>query len=183
MNRLNLLLLSLCAAACGGTTTAPTDGGGDATTDGPISQPDGSQPGDAGADGAKLVDAGPAVSDPGNVTCSGASCGVPANYCCDMGDAGQSCVPGTTSSCAGLRRSCDEAADCTGQDVCCVNPSQAMALFYSTTCMPPSYCDPFISPQICKTDAECANNQPCVAQMCNGYLIRSCGPLPAQRCQ
>jgi hypothetical protein len=127
----------------------------------------------------------PAPSDPGKITCAGAPCDVPANYCCDgaAADGGtQKCVPLSVSSCGDLRRACDEAADCNGGQVCCIPPNNAPFVAYNAQCAPTCKNDP-LSYQLCKTDAECENGLTCVTQLCHGKEIRSCGPLPASRCQ
>ncbi len=133
------------------------------------------------------VDGGAPKPDPLNVTCAGAPCAVPGNYCCDTPtlDGGvEKCVPDSTSSCAGLRRACDEAADCagvTGTKVCCIPPNAAQLVAYNAQCTLSCKGDPFAY-QLCKTTAECENGQACVTQTCNGYTISTCGPIPANRC-
>lgn len=132
------------------------------------------------------TDAGPPpTSDPGQITCAGAPCSVPANYCCDgaTADGGtEKCVPGFTSSCGGLRRACDEALDCPGGQVCCIPPDAAPFIAYNAQCAATCKNDP-LSYQLCKTDLECENGLTCVTQICHGKEIRSCGALPASRCQ
>lgn len=133
------------------------------------------------------VDSGPPV-DPGNVPCAGGPCAVPGNYCCDTPilDGGvEKCVPNSTSACGGLRRACDEAADCagvTGTKVCCIPPNAAQLVAYNAQCVLTCKGDPFAY-QLCKTTAECENGEPCVTQLCNGYSISTCGPIPANRCK
>lgn len=133
------------------------------------------------------VDSGTTNSDPGNIPCGGAPCAVPGGYCCDTPtlDGGvEKCVPATTSSCAGLRRACDEAADCagvTGAKVCCIPPNAAQLVAYNAQCVLSCKGDPFAY-QLCKTSAECENGQACVTQTCAGHVISSCGPIPANRC-
>lgn len=124
------------------------------------------------------------ASDPGNVQCNGAPCAVADHFCCDQKNA-PSCMkrplPGT---CAGPQRECDEAADCTGGNVCCIPPNQAVTLAYFATCA--KSCginDPF-SYQLCKSDSECENGKPCIGQPCLGTLIYNCGgSIPQNRCQ
>jgi hypothetical protein len=132
------------------------------------------------------IDAGPPPSsDPGQITCAGAPCSVPAHYCCDdaTADGGtEKCVPASTSACGGLRRACDEAADCGGGQVCCIPPNGAQFVAYNAQCAVTCKNDP-LSYQLCKTDQECENGLTCVTQVCHGKEIRSCGPLPANRCQ
>ena len=137
---------------------------------------------DAGArDGAVVVaDAG---SDPGVVDCNGTPCASNGSYCCVEPPPGTiRCVPETTSSCGGLRRQCDESADCPTGEQCFIPPNAAIFVAYNTTCAAFVPGDPY-SYQVCKSSAECVNGQPCVAQNCRGQIIRTCGPIPAQRCQ
>ncbi len=146
-----------------------------------------------------MIDGGPpvfdsgsldgAVSDPKSITCNGMPCAVPANYCCDEGmfpnPGPQKCVPNTTSSCGGRRRSCDETADCNSGDVCCIPPNAALALSYNSLCVLAANCsgmDPY-SYRMCKSSLECPVNVTCVTQPCHGYVISTCGGIPAQRCQ
>jgi hypothetical protein len=134
--------------------------------------------GAAGASGANGA-AGASGSDPGQIACGAANCDVPDEYCCDdsMQPGNEKCVPSITSSCAGFRRMCDEAADCEIGNVCCTIPAAATFYAYNTSCAPS--CDTYF-PQLCKTSAECTNGQACVSQTCNGWLVQTCGPIPAQ---
>jgi len=174
-----------------GPPKCPTDGGG-ACVDG-TTQPAGDgcntctcMNGQWGCTLMDCIDAGPPPSsDPGQITCAGAPCSVPAHYCCDdaTADGGtEKCVPASTSACGGLRRACDEAADCGGGQVCCIPPNAAPFVAYNAQCAVTCKNDP-LSYQLCKTDQECENGLTCVTQVCHGKEIRSCGPLPANRCQ
>ena len=142
--------------------------------------------------GIACLDGGPPpplpASDPNLITCAGAPCKVPGNYCCNTGitpsPAAQKCVPDTTSACGGLRQMCDEAADCSGGQVCCVTPNAAIRIALNAECAPKGSCkDPTYFPQLCKTNAECDNGQPCVPQPCLGVTIWSCGGIDPKRCQ
>ena len=142
--------------------------------------------------GIACIDGGPPgplpVSDPGLVTCAGAPCKVPGNYCCNTGltpmPSAQKCVPDITSACGGLRVMCDESADCTNGDVCCVPPNANIRIALNAQCSPKGSCkDPTYFPQLCKTNAECDNGQPCVSQICLGALVWSCGGVDPKRCQ
>jgi hypothetical protein len=120
--------------------------------------------------------------DPGFVACNGVQCESTTSYCCVEPPPGTiRCVAQTTSSCGGLRRQCDEAADCPTGEQCYIPPNAALFVAYNTTCgaFTP---DPY-SYQVCKSSAECVNGQTCVAQNCRGQVIRTCGQIPAQRCQ
>ena len=140
---------------------------------------------DAGdVDGGLRTDAGtsttaPPVSDPGHVECGGAPCATPGNYCCATTDGTtQRCLPDTVSSCGDLRRRCDEATDCSGNDVCCVPPGPP-ANGYGAICA--RACVPTY-PQLCRTDAECPRNRQCRGQICGGQLVYACGTISSWLC-
>jgi hypothetical protein len=84
-----------------------------------------------------------------------------------------------------LRRACDETADCDPGNVCCIPPNANIALAYNSQCVPSAQCsgmDPYAY-RMCKSSSECPANVACVTQPCHGYVISTCGGIPAQRCQ
>jgi hypothetical protein len=135
---------------------------------------------------AGVLDSG---TTPKSVTCNGMPCAVPDNYCCDQGmlpkPGVEKCVPNSVSSCGGMRRSCDETADCGVGEACCTAVSAAFAFTYSTQCAPAANCtgmDPYMY-RHCKSSSECPMGVTCVAQLCQGHMVQTCGGIPAQRCQ
>jgi hypothetical protein len=121
------------------------------------------------------------ASDPGFVTCGDAPCSVPDHYCCDT-PSSETCVPNTVSGCAGERRLCDEAADCPVGQVCCVPFAEAPFFVHSTLCS--TSCDRtgLQGTQVCKTDSECKNAQPCQQQTCSGKVVRACEQIDPNFC-
>lgn len=198
----------LLSAACGGAVSGGDGGGGDSSApDASGSEGGGAcTPGDTrkvdcntctcAADGRwactglACVDAMPPlpVSDPGFVTCAGAPCAVPADMCCDASlvpmSSTQKCVPQTMSACGVLRRTCDEAADCGGGQVCCIPPNANIQIALNAQCEAKGSCkDPTYFPQLCKTSAECDNGMACVMQTCLGAVVWTCGGIDPKRCQ
>jgi hypothetical protein len=187
--------VALAVAACGGSTTPVGDADGSApaptglspnptvtgTSTTPTVPPASRDGGRPGRDGGLLdPDASP---DPGSVQCNGVACDSATSYCCVERPPGTTrCVPQSTSSCGGLRRQCDEAADCPSGEQCLIPPNAALAIRLDTTCGVASPNDPVVH-QVCKSSTECVNGQPCVAQTCQGEIVRTCGPIPARRCQ
>jgi hypothetical protein len=174
--------------SCGttSTSTSPT-GAGDASVD---SASDAGAPADASAD-APLV---PAAPDPGKLACGGETCTVPGSVCCVSsiapGGAADHCaIDGT--ACGAPNDGCDETADCGQGQICCTGAG-ALPLDASvsgievTFCIDqsePTSCIPHAgvgnsSIQVCKTDAECKNGQPCALQRCFGRVLQTCGPDP-----
>jgi len=95
--------------------------------------------------------------------------------CCVPVDGGVDaayCISGTTASCgAGVGTfHCAAAADCQSGDVCCGIYDLA-AQTAATVCQAGSC----VIAQFCKTDAECRNGMPCVAQICAGAPSHLCG--------
>jgi len=164
------------------------DGGGGIPSGGSGGTPSGGSagtPAAGGSAGSALGGAAGAVpSDPGSVPCGATTCALPDSYCCDPSMRGgePSCLPSDDFDCQGFRQRCNEAADCPSGNLCCSVPAQAPWYVYSSSCEPA--CDSML-PQICKTDAECANGQACVSQICHGELVQTCGAIadPEKRCQ
>jgi hypothetical protein len=154
---------------------AGTGGGGDAA-----STTTGSGGHDGGAAGsASSGGSGGSAAGAGVVRCDGAACLVPDNQCCEADDGTEECLP-ISSDCAGLRRSCDEAADCPASEICCTLPAAAPFFVFSTGCA--ASCEEDIAYQICSTDGECANGLGCVSQTCQGKTVKSCGPIEPSQC-
>jgi hypothetical protein len=179
-----------------GSTTPEPDGSG------PVG--DGGTPvtGEGGPDGSGTstipVPEGGAPSDPGSITCNGAPCDVSTGHTCcyTKTDAGASEVcnpPNTACDTTPTSRTltCNEASDCNG-GVCCQS-IVGVALQGDTSCLGAGKsCTPGTSFQVCRTDAECAQNSDggalkrCIPQVCttpmtmanqtiNTLTIQACG--------
>ncbi len=117
-------------------------------------------------------------SNPGKVTCGAAECDLDAGQeCCDTvtNDAGvQKCgFSGAGSFCMlGAPEACDEKADCTGANICCM---QFLPLGIETSCLPTCITGAERY-QACKTSAECESGTgPCATYTCkNGETVQSC---------
>ncbi len=143
-------------------------------------------------------DAGLELGDDSYVppTCNGTDpCDLRRNTCClaNGGMAGLigTCTPGTSQSCCVPGQACTQATvhclqalECGGTKSCCgdilVLLGQVQA---ACTEVPEGGSCPFIPAnntqigvQLCKTDAECTNGQPCVLQTCMfGAMLSMCG--------
>ncbi len=155
----------------------PPPAGGDGSTDsGSQNQPDGGGPN---------YDSGVLTPDPGVVACGSQSCsttGQTAQFCC-LNDAGATCNS-KESDCKAdsIEAYCDEAADCTGSDICCGKLS-ATDQKLKIQCTAESNCkqDQFTY-QVCKTDAECTNDAGCKVQNCAGAIVHTCGGIQNSNC-
>src|SRR5262245_28555368 len=132
---ITMLLLASGSSGCDGTTEVAASASGAGGSAGATGTSGTTGIGGAGGGGG-VADGGPVepdagASDPGNVTCNGGPCASADHYCCDdFAQGAESCVPASVSSCGGLRRVCDEAADCPSPQVCCIPPNAAIALAY-----------------------------------------------------
>jgi hypothetical protein len=163
----------------------PNDGAGaSGASSGSSSGSSGSGDGGSSSGSAAMcmsVDGGAQCSDPGMVPCGSTSCTTSMTYCCvvNQGDAGpqETCVP-PNGSCASTaaRISCNEAADCTGSNVCCAS-FPMLGVQGVTSCM--ASCSAQQNVQICRSDAECGTNDAGVARKC---VLQTCGSLTLQLC-
>ena len=149
-----LVLLALHGGACGGRSLPAGDGGepADAAPGDGAGHRDGAVP-DRRIDGAAIADGG-LVPDPGLLQCGASVCATATQLCCIADNGSVGCVAGS-SSCAGLERECDEAADCAGDDRCCVPMTARVFPAYRTQCAPGCDINKGFFFQVCKTQAEC----------------------------
>ena len=145
------------------------------------------------APAAATWDGGVLPSTPGVVRCGTSSCAAHSEECCLQehgATASNGCGSRANATCNGTQdtRRCDETADCATGEVCC----------FSNVFSPPvtmgSYCVTVASGQAatcamydavgCGSDADCdALSLPaCVAQLCRGDVIQTCGRLPSAAC-
>jgi hypothetical protein len=166
-------------ASGSGSSSGGASGGLDAGTDA-----------DASAATDAASDAPPYVAP----TCDGVNpCDLRTNTCCLANGPSASmplvgtCVAGGTTGCANNQATvhCLQSADCTGSLSCCgeilvlLGQVEAYCHDLSTQPLCPFAASPTFSQigvQLCKTDAECRNGQPCVHQVCSyGADVHLCG--------
>ncbi len=148
----------------------------------------------------------PQPSTPGMTRCGGAMCDSQSQICCsgmagsgvggsDGGgsDGGAPGVGGSGTS-AGFescsstfcpfRRECDETADCVGTEVCCFSVFASPPAILGSTCQQPANCafDGYWLGCGSQDDCEAADAPPCVAQLCGGQTIQTCGPITRSAC-
>lgn len=105
------------------------------------------------------IDTGPVlVSTPGKIECSAGLCGK--KYCCGApkltGGYDWQCVDNCGFFGVGaIDYACDEKADCSGSQVCCVNT--ALSAWVGSGCRSSCGSDP----QLCLTNAECPTGKTC----------------------
>lgn len=193
--------LPLLAWGCGGSegeTIPQSDGGTDSTVGADQDNgTDGTTQNDAGSDAGSVTDGDRSgdvrnvvdgrASDPGEVRCGEAgACQTNNEFCCtrlrqdggaiDGGPLTECLAQNQALQCQGRRFRCDEKADCNGQAVCCLDLS--LQGVTGSTCQPQC---PGIQPQLCRTDAEC-NGKACIAQVCQGQFVQTCGGIPPALC-
>lgn len=115
---------------------------------------------------------GPALppADPGHVACGAGACAVMLAICCEQADA-DTCQSSSASCKGGVVASCDEAANCPMNQVCCVTGTGPAGL--ETSCQPSCQGG---SPQSCRASAECGGGPgACVAWRCAGSVVATCG--------
>ncbi len=194
MNKRLLLALGmafLCGGgavflACGGDDNASSGGGEDGGADGTLNQGDSGGGNDSGTGGGDDSSTGQTVSNPGQVSCGNAACGVPEEFCCIHPDGGgETCVdaggPRVPGACTdGIEIYCDEAADCVDSgvranpEVCCVRLLTNIA----NLCSAGRACETNGGKPACKDDAECGDAGKCVTQTCRGRVFSTCGGFP-----
>lgn len=118
--------------------------------------------------------------DPGKIVCGTDICDAAQGAKCCVQNNFHACYPpAPPQKCFGHYIWCDEAADCAYYDenwVCFLGNSP-YGLTFACNSKGAAW-----DPQVCKSDEECLNGEPCVAQACGDLVIRSCGPLPADFC-
>ena len=183
-----LVGVSALVFACGGRTTATTDGGTGASGSMQGASPNGATSADESWDGGLI---GPT---PGSVRCGNVDCNAKTDACClqESGNpATNGCASRDDALCNGtqVRRTCDEAADCNPGEVCCMEVVTSPPATIGSYCFrpdgsgAPGTC-PTSEIVACSSDADCiaANAPPCVAQTCRGNVLQTCGLLPSEWC-
>lgn len=140
-----------------------------------LDAPAADKPGDPGdatptvVDAADLPDGG-AAPTPGVVRCGSGTCAVSTSTCCQESDVdagGTRCLLGTQVTCPAQTGAvhCQAAADCKTGEICC-----DVGGYGNTQCA--TSCANF---QMCRTNSECKNGQPCVVQQCYLRVVEACG--------
>jgi hypothetical protein len=184
-------------AATGDPFASSSSSGGPA----PVAESGGSSGGEAGGSssgddggGAEGGDGSPGVAYT-PPTCDGTNpCDLRSNTCClqsSMTGLSGTCIAGASSSCCPDGGSCNQATvhclqalECGGGMSCCGDilfllgqvVSSCAAIPDGGTCPAIPWSLSEIGVQLCKTDAECINGQPCTHQMCvYGAVLDMCG--------
>lgn len=111
--------------------------------------------GDSCAGGACSCGGGASCSSP--LVCNGGAC-----LSCD--------IPPGGALCKGVTFECDESADCSAQ-FCCLTAVGGSAKCKTDCAIP-----------LCRSDAECGANGPCVVRTCNGFVLRLCSATVPSGC-
>jgi hypothetical protein len=142
---------------------------------------------DSGADG-------PTACDPYTPPmCGTVPCDLRSNTCCVQFDLTARCLAGNNATCNSNEATvhCLQACECGGSDVCCGQVNEILGAATSSCnaisslasgpsgaleCPPYPATSEVVGAQLCKTDAECENGAPCVAQTCMfGAMLTMCG--------
>jgi len=136
----------------------------------------------AGDIGAACVppDGGPTCT-PGRIQCSdggladAGTCGAPAYQCCEVNGSPSVCqlAGQDASTCSGDVLRCAEAADCSGNKICCLAATSEMNAIVSCQDAPVCPTAGAASAQICRSNAECRSGA-CVIYSCLGLSIEAC---------
>jgi hypothetical protein len=141
---------------------------------------------------------------PGRIRCGTTTCDAATALCCSgmagsgMGGsgAGGSGVSGSGGSGIGTgfescsptfcpyRRECDEPADCVGIEVCCFSVVASPPAILASSCQQPENCafDGYWLGCGSQDDCDAAEAPDCVAQVCAGQTIQTCGPITRSAC-
>jgi hypothetical protein len=181
VSAIRYVAILLTVSACGASTAATTPDAVPLATDAPIGDVytvipdviggDVSRPDALAPDGAASV---------GRVQCGMTTC--PAlstpqqnidteDYCCleIPGDGDPVCRHGNLGGCeSGNPLYCDEAADCAPGLLCCDSAVRAGLFHCADDCAQAML-------QLCRSDGECLNHQPCVHHTCGGGDLGFCG--------
>jgi hypothetical protein len=111
-------------------------------------------------------------STPGAVDCNGGNANSSENCtptgseaCCTNGSNPGTCESSTATTCANAGQwlfQCDEAADCSAGEVCCLNGNTFSC---ATTCAAGP------QTQSCRLNTECGQSAQCIVQSCNGGVF------------
>jgi hypothetical protein len=147
--------------------------------------------GDGDAAGCPADDASNDASDdvvytPPQCGVDGSLCDLHSNTCCLNTSLVGTCLPGACASCPSNQATvhCLQAGECTGGASCCGDvirilgevKSHCVPLVAGQSCPYVPWTSTQLGVQLCKTDTECKNGQPCIHQMCQyGAVLDMCG--------
>jgi hypothetical protein len=97
----------------------------------------------------------------------------------DTGGGPQTCViPKGGAMCGGVNWACDETADCAPGNACCLTLDMMVVKGSSCTgfCQNPRL-------QLCQSNTECSGGMNCMATTCSGFVVKTCGGVPANLCK
>jgi hypothetical protein len=97
----------------------------------------------------------------------------------DTGTGPQTCViPKGGAMCGGVNWACDETADCAPGNACCLTLDMMVVKGSGCTgfCQNPRL-------QLCQTNTECSGGMNCMATTCSGFVVKTCGGVPANLCK
>ena len=171
------------------------DGGSSGGSDGASNADTGASSGEGGSDGSAVDDAQFSDAPYDAPTCNGTDpCDLRSNTCClanGMSGLVGTCVPGRTTSCCPPTGNCtqatvhcSQASDCPVGLSCCGDiivllgqvEARCVSVPQGATCPYVPWTNSQIGVQLCKTDAECTNGQPCIHQTClYGAQLSMCG--------
>jgi len=146
--------------------------------------PDQAGGGEAGGRSSDAAIDGLGPPTPMQVVCgtAGMVCIPGQSRCCYSGASTTQCLAVTGTNCTGAEVNCDEAADCSNGQVCCLEPD------FGGTGLPSIYCradcsDLTQKARVCKRDLDCPNNEPCRAVSCRGAIVGTCNGRRPTICQ
>jgi hypothetical protein len=152
------------------TTSGSSGTSGTTATDSATGE--GGSSGSSGSSGAVQVEAGAdAGSNPNYVSCGASDCDVGdsgSTFCCARSDGGKSCDTSAqqcSRDAGNVRFECDEAADCAGNDMCCLVQGGADGLGGAAGCQVQCNATEI---HLCKTDADCGSGGACAPVSCYG---------------
>jgi hypothetical protein len=125
----------------------------------------------------------PLAPTPNQIRCGAATCPVETDYCCSSADdTFDLCSP----TFCGVRRECDETADCLPGEVCCYRVFLSPPPAVGSTCVPKGQCSfEGLTWIACSSQSDCqAEGAPaCVAQQCRSATLQTCGPITRTDCK
>jgi hypothetical protein len=117
------------------------------------------------------------------------ACDLHSNTCCLTTSLGGTCLPGANATCPSSQATvhCLEGEECPCSTSCCGDiitilgevKSRCVPLVQGQSCPFVPWTNTQLGVQLCKTDDECKNGQPCIHQMCAyGAVLYMCGLQP-----
>jgi hypothetical protein len=117
---------------------------------------------------------------PGVIECGNTTCGVPMSECCELPGNADTCIA-AGGGCQGSVLSCNEAADCSNGQACCIAANDTTTLTASCQTLAFGACPTAMigHAQICRSANECPSGT-CNFWSCMGTVVEACtNPVPA----